>query len=549
MKRPLTTVLAALVLCLACGRERPAPAKGTILPVDDSVPRDGGSLIRRLDADISTVNPVIFNSRYDRWIANYLFTPFVYLDRNLQVAPGLAKSWEISDDGLVYRFELNPKATFSDGTPVRASDALFTLRKIVDPASEALQIAGSFELLDVSRTRVIDEHTIEVAFRERLATQLTRFNDLFVLPEHVYGKGNFRNDFNSRAVGSGPYKLVRRDEGKEVVMERRPDYWGAKPHIQTLVFKVINDHTTAWNALKLRQLDESVVSTDTWLREQNNPTLKQYIDFRRFYILNYNYIAWNGRNPLFRDKRVRRAMTMCIPIDSVIQDIYRGTARAMSGPFTPDEWAYNPNVPVIRYEPDSARQALAALGWADKDGDGVLEKGKTRFRFDFMIMSGNATTKQLAQMIQAELKKIGVQMDVVVLDGATAIQRLLNGNYEAAYLAWDLDPDPDPFALFHSAQFPPAGQNFVYYSNPEADRLIDQARRELDQSKRKDLYWRLHEVLAADQPYTWVVQASGKWGINKRVRGVEASRGLGLFSWYPGELGWWLAAPAPSQPR
>jgi len=101
--------------------------------------------------------------------------------------------------------------------------------------------------------------------------------------------------------------------------------------------------------------------------------------------------------------------------------------------------------------------------------------------------------------------------------------------------------DPDPYALFHSSQFPPRGQNFAFYANPEADRLMDAARRELDQSKRKDLYWRLHEVLAEDQPYAWVVQASAKWGINKRVRGVDVSPGLGLFLWYPGELGWWIA--------
>ncbi|HEX2120384.1 MAG TPA: peptide-binding protein, partial [Thermoanaerobaculia bacterium] len=101
--------------------------------------------------------------------------------------------------------------------------------------------------------------------------------------------------------------------------------------------------------------------------------------------------------------------------------------------------------------------------------------------------------------------------------------------------------------LFHSSQMPPRGQNFVHYSNPEADRLMDLARRELDQSKRKDLYWRLHEVLSADQPYTWVMQVSAKWGINKRVRGVETSRGYGLFLWYPGELGWWLAAE-PTRP-
>jgi len=543
VKRPLTWLCLLLSLCLvACKPEprQPVTESAAAAP-DDTTPRDGGTLYRRLDADIVSLNPVIPSSRYDRYVTNYLFTPMVYIDRSLQPIPGLAKSWDISDDGRVYRFNLDPKATFSDGTPVRASDVLFTLRRIVDPSTEAVQVFGSFEQLDLARSKAIDEHTVEIAFRAPLAMQLLRFNDLFVLPEHVYSKGNFRTDFNSRAVSTGPYKLVRREEGKEVVLERRADYWREHPHIQNIVMKVVNDHNTAWNALRRQEIDETLIASDTWFREQKNPELNKYIDFRRFYTLNYNYIAWNGRNPLLKDKRVRRALSMAIPTDAVVQDLYHGTARTMSGHFTPDEWAYNPNVPVIRYDPDGAKRLLASLGWKDSDGDGVLENGSRDFSLQLLALSGSATGKLLVQMVQAELKKIGVNVDLVILDTATAIQRVMSGNYDAVYMGWDLDPDPDPYPLFHSSQVPPHGQNIVFYANAEADRLIEAARKELDRSKRKEMYWRLHEILAEDQPYTWVVQASAKWGINKRVRGVDVSPGFGLFSWYPGELGWWLA--------
>ena len=138
-------------------------------------------------------------------------------------------------------------------------------------------------------------------------------------------------------------------------------------------------------------------------------------------------------------------------------------------------------------------------------------------------------------------------MDVSVLDGAVAIQRILAGNYDAAYLSWDLDPDPDPFPLFHSTQIPPRGQNFVYYSSPEADKLIEHGRRELRQSARMEIYRQLHARLADDQPYTWVSQPSMKWVLNKRVNGVRESKGWGLFLWYPGEFDWWLAVPTASQ--
>ena len=533
-----------LLLCLAtaCGKRESTIASSAI-PIDDSKPVDGGTLLRRLDVDITTLNPVVATSRYDRFIDNYLFTPLIYIDKDLQPIPGLAKSWDISDDGKVYTFELNEKATFSDGTPVRASDVVFTLGKIMDPKSEAVQLVGAFDLLDMATTRAVGDSTVEVHFREPLASQLLHFNDVLILPEHVYAKGDFRNDFSFTPVGSGPYKFVRHDAGKEVVVQRRTDYWAERPHIETVIFKVINDHAVGFNALKRGEVDESLVTSDTWLRERNNPELTKTIDFKRFYTLNYNYIAWNTRHPILGDKRVRRALAMCVPTESIIQDLYHGTARAMSGPFTPDEWAYNPTVPVIRYDPVEAKRMLTAMGWLDRDGDGVLEKDGRPFQFDLMIFTGSTTAKQLAQMLQAEMKKVGVNVNVIMLEGAMAIQRLLAGNFEAAYLGMDLDADPDPYNIFHSSQIPPHGQNFSWYANPRTDALMEHARREMDFSKRKELYQQLHQVLADDQPFTWIVQVSAKWGMNKRVRGVDVSRGMGLFLWYPGEFGWWIAEP------
>ena len=496
-----------------------------------------------------TLNPVMTATIYDRHLNHYLFTPVVYVDQELQPIPGLAESWDVEEGGKLYRFRLNPKATFSDGKPVRASDVLFTLRKIVDPASEAVQVIGSFEYLDLNRTRVLDDHTIEVAFREAMAAQLLRFNEVLVVPEHVYGQGNFKTDFVSKAVGSGPYRLVRREPGQEIVVERREDYWGDKPPLQRVIFKIIVDHGTAWNALQRGDIDEARVASDTWLRERNNPEVTKSIDFQRFYTLSYNFITWNGRNPALSDPRVRRALAMCVPIDAVIQQIYHGTARAMTGPFTPDDAAYNPTVPVTRHDPAAARALMTSAGWLDSNGDGVLDRNGKPFHIEFLSMSGAATTAQFTQMVQAEMKKIGLDVELVTLDPAVAIQRILAGNYDAAYLAFDLDNDPDPFAILHSSQFPPRGQNFAYYSNPEVDRLIEDARREMDRSKRKDLYWKVHELVAADQPYTWAVQVSSKWGINKRVRGVELSRGYGLYRWYPGELAWWIPAELRTHDR
>jgi peptide/nickel transport system substrate-binding protein len=531
--------LAGLLLALACNNERPLPPVSTV--TNDSKPEEGGTVVRRLSADIITLNPVMAASMYDRYVDFYLFTPLVHFDVNLQVIPGLAEKWEISPDGKQYTFHLNPSATFSDGSPVRASDALFTLKKIVDPQTEAPQIAGGFEQLDLRATRVVDDHTIVIAFKEAFAPQLTKFNDLLVLPEHVYSRGDFKSDFASRAVGTGPYRLVRRVPGKEILLERRPEYWGPRPYLQRVLFKVIADDTTAWNAMKRGDIDDSGdLATDTWAMESRNPELQKYIDFRRFYTLNYNFIPWNNRNPILSDKRLRRALAMCIDLQSIINNLYRGTARAMNGPFTPDQWAYNPDIPVIEYNPQEALRILRSLGWLDTDGDGILDKNRRPLKLEMLIFSGSSASHPFAQLFQAELKKIGVQLDITPLDSSAFIQRVLAGNYECAYLNWNLDPDPDTFGILHSSQIPPKGQNFVFYTNPQADRLMEEGRRQLDQAKRIPIYRQLHALLAADQPYTWTLEVSSKWAMNKRIRNVKESKGWGLFRWYPGELDWWI---------
>lgn len=546
MNRTLVALGVAIVLSLSCAGEKSRPAETAA--VDETVPRDGGTILRRLESDVTSLNPVMAANTYDRRVANFLFAPLLNLDANLKPIAGVADTWEVSPDGKRYTFHLNPNATFSDRTPVRASDVLFTVKKITDPATEAAQLAGSFEQIDLPNCAVKDDHTIVLAFKDALASQLIQFNNLPVLPERVYNRPDFKTAFSLTAVGSGPYRLVRRVPGKEILMERREDYWATKPHIKSVLWKVVVDFQTALNAVKRGELDESMITSDMWARESARPELARTIEFRRAYTLNYNFVGWNTRDPLFTDKRVRHALAMCVDLRSIINNLYRGTARAMSGPFTPDQWAYNPAVPVIEFDPPGARRLLASMGWLDSDGDGIVDHDKKPFSFDLVVAAGTPVTLEFAQLYQAGLKEAGVNMNIVVVDPSVFFQRVFSGNYQATYMNWELDPDPDPFALFHSSQIPPHGQNFVYYSNPEVDRLLEEGRRTLDVSKRIPIYQRLHQLLADDQPYTTTVQVSVKYAVRKRVRNVKDSKGWGILQWYPGEFDWWLADDARQRP-
>jgi len=508
-------------------------------------PEPRNTLVRRLENPIRTLNPICAYDPAGRLLANYLFTPLVSLDNRSQASPGIAASWQISDNHLRYRFALT-SATFSDGTRVRASDVLFTLRKIQDPASES-HIANLFEDLDLSQTSVIDEKTIEVVFRRAIATQLSRFAQVYVLPEHVYANGDFRNDFNVTAVGSGPYRLVSGISGTTIVLERRDDYWKEQPPIRSVIFTVILDYGTAWTALTDGRIDESYVPSVTWQSEHTNPRWKDRLAFLSFYTPTYNFIAWNERNPVLHDKRIRRALGMAVPVQTLVSALYHDNARRLSGPFTPDEDAYSSAVPQLPYAPGRARRLLADAGWRDRDNDGVLEKDGKRFKISLQISPG-PHSEQFAEVVQSEFKRIGVQLEIDVIDLAGGMQNILQGNYDAAYLTWSLDTDSDLYSIFHSSQVPPRGRNFVFYANAEVDGLIEKARMEFDPWKRRQLHNRLHALLAEDQPYTWIVQPAAGWAVTKRVQNAYPASASEYRLWAPASFGWWIDPGSPPWP-
>lgn len=525
----------AAVGCPTEGR-RPSEPAAVQQPI---VPEPGGTLVRRLSQDIHTLNPLLRSIESEEWVLSLIYDPILEIDGQMNLVPGLAESWEVSPDGKIYTFKLNKAATWSDGKPVRAADVVFTLKKIVDPATQSAELAGFFEGLDLAQTRPLDEHTVQVVFNQARASQSVAFN-IAVLPEHIYGKGSMSRDLNWKAVGSGPYLLSKRQAGQEIQLIRRPDYWRRAPYIDRVIFKVLPDDSVSWTALKRGDLDESQITSDFWKLERNDPRVRDTMEIHRFYSLGYNFIAWNNRDPILSDRAVRRAMTMALDRRKIINNLYHGTARLITGPFTPDQWAYNPEVKPIEYDLPGARKLLESAGWRDSNRDGVLDRDGKPLELEVLFQAGNAPSLQQGQILQSDLRSIGVRMNLTPLDSASLIPRVLGGKFQGVFLAWALDLDSDLFSLFHSSQFSPNGQNFVFYSNPEVDGLIEQGRVELDQQKRTEIFHRLHAILAEDQPYTWTFQVSDKWGVNRRVNDARAVDGLGMFGWYPSTMDWWI---------
>ncbi len=523
-------------LLAACGREtpQPPPAPATTTQAETG-PRDGGRLVRRLQNDVATLNYVLHTLEEERQVLACLHDPLIDFDQNMNPIPGTAARWEVLDGGRTYVLHLDPRATFSDGQSVRAADVVFTLHKILD--EESIQFASWFEHLDREKTVAVDDRTVRVVFKEARPAQLLNFN-IAVMPEHVYAKENFER--TTKVIGNGPYVLKKRERNRSILLERREDYWRTKPHIQSILFRPIPDDSVAWKAMQRGDIDVTLVSNDLWWTVKGDPAVQKNIVFVDVYQPTYNCILWNLSDPLFDDARVRRALAMAFDRQSMIEKLFHGQARPVTGPFTPDQWAANPAVLPIEFNPQGAAALLSSANWRDTDADGVLDRAGKKFEFALIVPAGSKTTVDQAQVYQESLRALGVTMNITPLDDSAYFEQMMKRNYQAAFTAWQNEPDPDPYGLFHSSQVPPNGLNVVGYANAEADKLMEDARTEFDQARRTDLYHQLHEVIARDQPYLFMIQIGAKWAVNRRVQDVKTAPGLGLFLWSPGPREWWL---------
>lgn len=534
MRLRLALLIAAAALVPGCRREAPAPpVTATVAPVVET--RDGGRLVRRLESDVTTLNYLRQQTDDDRHFFAYLYDPLIELDREMKPAPGLATRWEISPDRKTYTFHLDPRATFSDGSPVLASDVVYTLNAILE--KDSFLFAPWFDALDREQTKTLGDRTVSVRFKEPRASQLLAFN-IGVLPEKVYSKVDF--DDPKQVVGTGPYRLKFRDRNRSILLERREDYWRAKPPIASILLRPIADDAVAWRAMKRGDVDVSMVRNDTWWREKDVPAVSESIAFQSVWLLAYNAIAWNLEHPFLNDARVRRALAMSFDRRTVIDRLYHGEARVITGPFLPQQWANNPEVTPIEYNLGAAAALLSSAGWRDTNADSRLDRDGKDFTFKLLLPAGNATARDQAQIFQESLRSLGITMELQTLDPAAFFELVLDRNFDAAFLSWASDVDPDPYGMFHSSQLSPEGNNVVGYAEKEADDLIERARVEFDPTQRAFLYHQLHDVLSRDQPYLWIAQVATKWAVNKRVQNVETAPGLGLFLWYPGPTEWWL---------
>jgi len=548
--------VAALLAMAACRARPEAAAPAGAAPVASVTPgfaldesgegpvHDGGTLRRRLTGEPTTLNAVLQSSLPEALVLAYVQRNLFDFDARLELQPSLAEGMEVSDDGRDYVIRLRPEAAWEDGRPVTARDAVFTIRKILDPDVPAPVFKSLFDGLE--KVEELDARRFRVRFREPYAFRAMAF--VFPpLPEHRFAGQPFLEAKDNRApLSNGPYRFVAWKPGESVELEANPKAWGARGHFERVLFRILPDNTTAYRALTSSSLDEDQLDATLKARAQSDPAFASCCRLIEFYNLDWSYVALNNRSPFFADARVRRALTMLSDRASIAKNLYRGSARVISGPWAPGSPAYDASLAPLPFDPAAAKGLLAEAGWRDSNGNGTLDREGREFEFELLVPAGSEIGRQVDEMLATELARAGVKARVRALEWAAFVEKVDAGDFEAASLAWSaVDPNPDPYPYWHSSQCPPAGLNNGCYRNAEADRLMDEARRERDAARRNAMFHRLHAIFREDAPVIFLVNSTQKFGFDRSIRGLTASP-LGLFGIWPGPLGWWAAAGKPA---
>lgn len=459
--------------------------------------------------------PPVTQTDADFWITEMVFSKLAELGSGLNTVgdsgfvPELAEAWTWENPTTV-RFRLNPKAHWHDGQPVTAQDVAFTF----DVYRDSVVNASARPLLEqIASVTAADSHT--VVFRFRRSYPEAFFDaayQMWILPRHVLDTVPHArlssHPFGRKPIGSGPYRFVRWTTGESVELAGDSSYFLGRPGLRRVIWRFIPDMPAGVTQLVAGEADaaSALVTPELMERLRGAPQLK----LTPYSASVYSYIGFNLRAPgrpgsphaLFSDRELRRAVTMAVDRDAVVRAVLGELGEVPSGPFPPWLWIASDSVRPLPFDTAAARRSLDALGWRP-GGDGVRTRNGRRLQFDLLVPASSALRRRGAVIVQDQLKRVGISMQITELDFNAFIDRSQAGRFDAAFLSLFNDPSPRSIRQTWSIAGI-GGSNYQRYSNPEFDRLTDQAVAAPDREHGAALWHQAITVINADAPAIWV---------------------------------------------
>ena len=465
---------------------------------------DPNTLVMVIESSPTNLDPRVGIDAASERIDNLIFDDLLSRGENLNVAPGLADTWQ-TPDSLTYVFHLHQGVTFHDGRPLSSRDVKWTFDSLLQGKIRSTK-AAVYKFVD--HIDAPDDLTVIFHLKEPDSTLLWNLSDgaIGVVP---LGSGD---EITRHPIGSGPFKFVSAETDREVIIERNDQYWGDKAKLARVRFAVVPDETT--QALELRKGSGDIavnsLTPDTVRTLSRDPALA----VETAHGTRLAYLGFNLRDPILKDVRVRQAIAYALDRRPMIEYLWRDEAQAASSVLPTQSWAYNGDVPIYNHDPDRANRLLDSTGYPLVNG--------VRFHLT-MKTSTDANTRLMVAVMQQQLRAVGIALDIRSFEFATFFSDVTHGAFQMYGLRWiGGNEDPDIFEYaFDTAKFPPNGANRGFYSNPKVDALINRARQEVDPNARKPLYAEVQRILAEELPYIDLWYLDNVLVHTRRVRNIE----------------------------
>ncbi|HPH03871.1 MAG TPA: ABC transporter substrate-binding protein [Spirochaetota bacterium] len=492
-----------------------------------------------LQGEPNYLNYVPYSSAYEAQAVGMIYTPLFEIDMNATNAlrPALATNITVSPDKRSLRVEMRQDAVWEDGRPVTAHDVEYTWRMILDPASGAQNKIS--DLAEIESITVHNDWSFTALWKKPQVNSMMTIAGMTPIPKHIWQGKDMRDPtLNRHPVGNGPWKFLEWKTGRHISFVTNPRWWGdRKPFFTRVLFRIIPEEGSIMAALKKGTLDlVDSLRAITWLDFVREDAKTNFGRLRSI-STSYGVIAWQQKgNPFFGDVLVRRAMTHCLDRASILKNIYRGVGQVQTGPFYRSSWAEDRSIAPLVYDPALAARLLDEAGWKLDPARKIRIKNGKEFRFEFLVTQGSENGRAIAVILQSELARIGVDMQVRTLEWSVFNKKLTAREFTAALFGWNNSVDCDVYDLWHSSM-QNDGLNHIGYANPEVDRLLMEARGTFEMPERIRIAHRIHRLIHDDQPYTFLI-ANELLGLHTaRMRGVMTSI-RGAYSSWPGLVSW-----------
>ncbi len=518
---------------------------------EHTLPQYGGKIFIGIKNDVDIFNPLYSNDITSGIINDLIFGGLVFSEFNqgtgkLIYYPNLARNWDFSQDGKSITYYLKTNLRWSDGKNFSAEDVQYTYFLYTHPEvmsvrqdMERFFIKDNFSKIDTSLSfKIINDSIIKFNFSHKVDDPWF-ITGLPILPKHIFSKipiDKLLNDeINYKPIGIGPFKLENYARQQQIILSRNDSVnYDKIPYIEKLIFKVIPDYNSRLNQLKNGEID---LMTD--IRPEDAIDIKNKFNNLRIERIrgrDYDYIGWNNidhklyhqskgklikPHPLFGDREIRRALSMAINRKEILEGYFGEFASIAETPISPIFKEYfNANLKSFSYDPEEAKRIFENNGWKDSDHDGILDKNGIQFKFKLSIATGRPQREFAATIIKRDLEKIGIKVEIEILETAIFFSRMYERKLDAWIAGWTvpLDLDLEPFwgSDLNKNYF-----NVIGFQNKKVDMIFRELKMAKTIEERKKLIYLFQEIIQSDQPVTFLYWIDNIIGYNKRIKNIQ----------------------------